>query len=52
MVVGSGFYDQGVSVGPFCTIGSSVKVGNGCRLHPGSHIFGSTEVGDSCVLMT
>ncbi|KAK9947929.1 hypothetical protein M0R45_003524 [Rubus argutus] len=43
---------EGVSVGPFCTIGSSVKVGNGCRLHPGSHIFGSTEVGDSCVLMT
>ncbi|XP_062010673.1 probable acyl-[acyl-carrier-protein]--UDP-N-acetylglucosamine O-acyltransferase, mitochondrial [Rosa rugosa] len=43
---------QGVSIGPFCTVGSSVKLGNGCRLHPGSHIFGNTEVGERCVLMT
>lgn len=43
---------QGVSVGPFCTIGSSAKLGDGCQLHPGSHIFGQTELGDHCVLMT
>ncbi|KAJ0240664.1 Hexapeptide repeat-containing protein [Hirschfeldia incana] len=43
---------KGVSVGPFCTVGSSVKLGNGCRLYPSSHIFGNTELGDSCVLMT
>ncbi|KAM1361289.1 hypothetical protein COP2_027110 [Malus domestica] len=43
---------QGVSIGPFCTVGSSAKVGNGCRLYPGSHVFGNTEVGERCVLMT
>ncbi|TQD87618.1 hypothetical protein C1H46_026817 [Malus baccata] len=43
---------QGVSIGPFCTVGSSAKVGNGCRLYPGSHIFGNTEVGERCVLLT
>ncbi|CAN6912408.1 unnamed protein product [Brassica oleracea] len=42
----------GVSVGPYCTVGSSVKVGNGCELYPSSHIFGNTELGESCVLMT
>ncbi|KAG2250059.1 hypothetical protein Bca52824_089687 [Brassica carinata] len=41
-----------VSVGPYCTVGSSVKVGNGCELYPSSHIFGNTELGESCVLMT
>ncbi|VVA10383.1 PREDICTED: acyl-ACP--UDP-N-acetylglucosamine [Prunus dulcis] len=43
---------QGVSIGPFCTVGSTVKVGNGCQLYPGSHIFGNSEVGERCVLMT
>ncbi|KAJ4708616.1 Acyl--UDP-N-acetylglucosamine O-acyltransferase [Melia azedarach] len=43
---------QGVSVGPFCTIGSSAKLGNGCQLYPASHIFGNTELGDHCILMT
>ncbi|XP_022754903.1 probable acyl-[acyl-carrier-protein]--UDP-N-acetylglucosamine O-acyltransferase, mitochondrial isoform X4 [Durio zibethinus] len=43
---------QGVSVGPFCTIGSSAKLGNGCHLHPSSHIFGNTELGNHCILMT
>ncbi|KFK29511.1 hypothetical protein AALP_AA7G143800 [Arabis alpina] len=43
---------KGVSVGPYCTVGSSVKLGNGCKLYPSSHIFGNTELGDSCVLMT
>ncbi|KAM1178642.1 hypothetical protein ACFX13_018244 [Malus domestica] len=43
---------QGVSIGPFCTVGSSAKIGNGCRLYPGSHIFGNTEVGERCVLLT
>ncbi|CAH8355937.1 unnamed protein product [Eruca vesicaria subsp. sativa] len=42
----------GVSVGPYCTVGSSVKLGNGCKLYPSSHIFGNKELGDSCVLMT
>ncbi|KAG5389946.1 hypothetical protein IGI04_031487 [Brassica rapa subsp. trilocularis] len=43
---------KGVSVGPYCTVGSSVKLGNGCKLYPSSHIFGNTELGESCVLMT
>lgn len=43
---------EGTSIGPYCTIGSSVKLGNCCRLYPCSHIFGFTEVGDSCTLMT
>ncbi|XP_010541041.1 PREDICTED: probable acyl-[acyl-carrier-protein]--UDP-N-acetylglucosamine O-acyltransferase, mitochondrial isoform X3 [Tarenaya hassleriana] len=41
-----------VSVAPFCTVGSSAKLRNGCKLYPSSHIFGNTELGDSCVLMT
>ncbi|PSS01964.1 Acyl-[acyl-carrier-protein]--UDP-N-acetylglucosamine O-acyltransferase [Actinidia chinensis var. chinensis] len=43
---------QGVSIGPFCTVGSSAKLGNACHLYPGSHIFGNTELGDHCILMT
>ncbi|XP_050270259.1 probable acyl-[acyl-carrier-protein]--UDP-N-acetylglucosamine O-acyltransferase, mitochondrial [Quercus robur] len=43
---------QGVSIGPFCTVGSSTKLGHGCQLHPGSHIFGNTELGEHCILMT
>ncbi|XP_044480063.1 probable acyl-[acyl-carrier-protein]--UDP-N-acetylglucosamine O-acyltransferase, mitochondrial isoform X3 [Mangifera indica] len=43
---------QGVSIGPFCTIGSSARLGNGCQLYPASHIFGNTELGERCVLMT
>ncbi|XP_021606437.1 probable acyl-[acyl-carrier-protein]--UDP-N-acetylglucosamine O-acyltransferase, mitochondrial isoform X3 [Manihot esculenta] len=43
---------QGVSIGPFCTVGSSARLGNGCQLYPGSHIFGNTELGERCVLMT
>ncbi|CAO2842125.1 unnamed protein product [Amaranthus hypochondriacus] len=43
---------QGVSIGPFCTVGSSVKLGNACKLYPGSHVFGHTQMGDKCILMT
>ncbi|KAK4852878.1 hypothetical protein QYF36_000643 [Acer negundo] len=43
---------QGVSIGPFCTIGSSAKLGDGCQLYPGSHIFGNTELGEQCILLT
>lgn len=43
---------QGVSVGPFCTVGSLAKLGNACQLYPGSHVFGNTELGDNCILMT
>ncbi|CAI9782677.1 unnamed protein product [Fraxinus pennsylvanica] len=42
---------QDVSIGPFCTIGPSAKLGSACRLHPGSHVFGNTELGDNCILM-
>ncbi|KAJ0673457.1 putative acyl-[acyl-carrier-protein]--UDP-N-acetylglucosamine O-acyltransferase [Helianthus annuus] len=42
----------GVSIGPFCTVGSSVMLGNHCKLHPGSHVFGNTKLGDKCVLMS
>ncbi|KAJ9538650.1 hypothetical protein OSB04_031383 [Centaurea solstitialis] len=43
---------QGVTIGPFCSVGSSTKLGNDCKLHPGSHVFGNTELGDKCVLMS
>ncbi|KAK9697174.1 hypothetical protein RND81_08G019600 [Saponaria officinalis] len=43
---------HGVSIGPFCTVGSSAKLGNACKLYPGSHIFGNTQLGDYCTLMT
>ncbi|XP_076929961.1 putative acyl-[acyl-carrier-protein]--UDP-N-acetylglucosamine O-acyltransferase, mitochondrial [Bidens hawaiensis] len=43
---------QGVSIGPFCTVGSSVVLGNDCKLHPGSHVFGNTKLGDKCILMS
>ncbi|XP_022147531.1 probable acyl-[acyl-carrier-protein]--UDP-N-acetylglucosamine O-acyltransferase, mitochondrial isoform X2 [Momordica charantia] len=39
-------------IGPFCTVGAFAKLGSGCQLHPGSHVFGCTELGDQCVLMT
>ncbi|KAL5698391.1 acyl-[acyl-carrier-protein]--UDP-N-acetylglucosamine O-acyltransferase [Ranunculus cassubicifolius] len=43
---------QDVSIGPFCTVGPNVKLGNGCQLYAGSHIFGDTELGDRCTVMT
>uniref|UniRef100_M0ZHJ1 Acyl-[acyl-carrier-protein]--UDP-N-acetylglucosamine O-acyltransferase n=1 Tax=Solanum tuberosum TaxID=4113 RepID=M0ZHJ1_SOLTU len=43
---------EGVSIGPFCTIGPFAKLGRACQLYPGSHIFGNTELGDNCILMT
>ncbi|XP_028790867.1 probable acyl-[acyl-carrier-protein]--UDP-N-acetylglucosamine O-acyltransferase, mitochondrial isoform X3 [Neltuma alba] len=43
---------EGVSVGPFCSVSSSAKLGHFCKLYPGSHIFGSTELGNNCTLMT
>lgn len=46
------FVFQGVSIGPFCTVGSSAKLGDGCQLYPSSHIFGNTVLGDRCILMT
>ncbi|KVH93958.1 Bacterial transferase hexapeptide repeat-containing protein, partial [Cynara cardunculus var. scolymus] len=42
----------GVTIGPFCSVGSSTKLGNDCKLHPGSHVFGNTELGDKCILMS
>ncbi|CAF2069127.1 unnamed protein product [Brassica napus] len=35
----------------YLLVGSSVKLGNDCKLYPSSHIFGNTELGESCVLM-
>ncbi|KAG9148939.1 hypothetical protein Leryth_026589 [Lithospermum erythrorhizon] len=43
---------QGVSIGPFCVIGPTAKLGNDCQLYPGSNIFGNTELGDNCILMS
>ncbi|KAI3888822.1 hypothetical protein MKW92_003165 [Papaver armeniacum] len=44
--------DQDVTIGPFCTVGSMVRLGKACKLYPGSHIFGDTEIGERCTLMT
>ncbi|KAL5698738.1 acyl-[acyl-carrier-protein]--UDP-N-acetylglucosamine O-acyltransferase [Ranunculus cassubicifolius] len=43
---------QDVSIGPFCTVGPNAKLGNGCQLYAGSHIFGDTELGERCKVMT
>ncbi|XP_042501256.1 probable acyl-[acyl-carrier-protein]--UDP-N-acetylglucosamine O-acyltransferase, mitochondrial isoform X1 [Macadamia integrifolia] len=43
---------QGVSIGPFCTVGPSAKIGDACKLYTGSHIFGDTELGESCIVKT
>ncbi|KAL5698773.1 acyl-[acyl-carrier-protein]--UDP-N-acetylglucosamine O-acyltransferase [Ranunculus cassubicifolius] len=43
---------QDVSIGPFCTVGPNAKLGNGCQLYAGSHIFGDTELGERCTVMT
>ncbi|XP_031487343.1 probable acyl-[acyl-carrier-protein]--UDP-N-acetylglucosamine O-acyltransferase, mitochondrial isoform X3 [Nymphaea colorata] len=43
---------EGVSIGPFCTVGSGARLGDSCQLHAGSHVFGNTELGDGCVLLT
>ncbi|KAK9131021.1 hypothetical protein Sjap_011508 [Stephania japonica] len=43
---------QGTSIGPFCTVGSSAKIGYACQLHAGSHVFGNTELGEHCIIMT
>ncbi|KAF3778705.1 putative acyl-[acyl-carrier-protein]--UDP-N-acetylglucosamine O-acyltransferase, partial [Nymphaea thermarum] len=42
----------GVSIGPFCTVGSGARLGDSCQLHAGSHVFGNTELGDGCILLT
>ncbi|KAI3956883.1 hypothetical protein MKX01_000917 [Papaver californicum] len=44
--------DQDVTIGPFCTVGSMARIGKACKLYPGSHIFGDTELGERCTLMT
>ncbi|XP_058067807.1 probable acyl-[acyl-carrier-protein]--UDP-N-acetylglucosamine O-acyltransferase, mitochondrial isoform X4 [Magnolia sinica] len=46
------FQLPGVSIGPFCTVGPSAKLGNSCQLHPGCHVFGDIELGDNCILLT
>ncbi|XP_020587251.1 probable acyl-[acyl-carrier-protein]--UDP-N-acetylglucosamine O-acyltransferase, mitochondrial isoform X2 [Phalaenopsis equestris] len=43
---------KGVSVGPFCTVGSAVKIGNACQLHAGSHVMGNTELGNNCSVLS
>ncbi len=42
--------DEGVSVGPFCVIGKSVKVGRGTRLIASVIIEGDTEIGEDCTV--
>uniref|UniRef100_A0A453FHN3 UDP N-acetylglucosamine O-acyltransferase C-terminal domain-containing protein n=1 Tax=Aegilops tauschii subsp. strangulata TaxID=200361 RepID=A0A453FHN3_AEGTS len=42
----------GVSIGPFCTVGASARIGDSCRLHTGSHVTGHTELGEGCVVHT
>ncbi|GKB15367.1 probable acyl-[acyl-carrier-protein]--UDP-N-acetylglucosamine O-acyltransferase, mitochondrial isoform X1 [Tanacetum coccineum] len=44
--------DDGILVGPFCTVGPSAVLGNNCKLHPRSHVYGNTELGDKCILMS
>jgi UDP-N-acetylglucosamine acyltransferase len=42
---------QGVVIGAFCTVGPGVSLGHGCKLHPGSHVCGNTELGEGCEVM-
>ncbi|KAL0925631.1 hypothetical protein M5K25_003996 [Dendrobium thyrsiflorum] len=41
-----------VSVGPFCTVGPEVQIGNACQLHAGSHVTGDTVLGDNCTVLS
>jgi hypothetical protein len=36
---------QGVSIGPLCTVGPGAVLGEGCVMHPGSHVAGNTYLG-------
>lgn len=45
------FLLRAVSIGPFCTIGAGVRLGSGCQLHPGSHLFDDTKLGLNCILL-
>lgn len=45
------YHLQRVSVGPFCTVGPEVQIGNACQLHAGSHVTGNTVLGDNCTVL-
>jgi UDP-N-acetylglucosamine acyltransferase len=40
-----------VVISAFCTVGPGVTLGNGCKLHAGSHICGNTTLGDHCEVL-
>ncbi len=40
--------DDGVTIGPFCIIGSGAKIGRGTRLQSNIVIEGRTEIGENC----
>lgn len=44
--------EQGVEVGPFCTVGPLARLGRGCKLQTSSHVQGDTVLGDHCTLYT
>ena len=38
---------KNVQIGPFCIVGKSVKLGDGCKLHSHINIQGDVEIGDN-----
>lgn len=44
--------EEGVEVGPFCTVGPLVRLGRGCKLHTSAHVQGDTTLGEFCTLYT
>lgn len=44
--------EEGVEIGPLCTVGPGARLGPNCKLHVASHVFGSTEIGEGCTLLS
>ena len=42
--------DEGVSIGPFCIIGSGARIGRGTKLISNVIIEGKTEIGEGCTI--
>jgi len=41
---------EGVKIGPFCYIGSKVKIGKGTHVRQGAIVDGDTTIGENCVI--
>jgi UDP-N-acetylglucosamine acyltransferase len=42
--------DENVDIGPYCVIGSKVRIGKGSRLHNHVSVGGQTSIGENCTI--